>query len=216
MPNHAKNHSEDKPKRKIDDYSEVMKHERASGNFFKSFIAKPENIHLDIQDKDEKIVLVLRQHLITQVKDLVILFAIIVLLPALLKFSGFLDVLPIKFLMAFNIFWMVLAIGMVFKGFLMWFFNVYIITDERVIDVDFASMIYRNVSSAKIENIEDVTANTTGPLAAVFDYGTILIQTAGEKTEFEFENVPQPAKVTKLINELLIEEEKEKLEGRTS
>lgn len=216
MPNYAKDHAKDKPKRKIDDYSEVMKHERASGNFFKSFIAKPENIHLDIQDKNENIVLVLRQHLITQVKDAVVLFAIIFLLPALLRFSGFLDVLPANFLEAFNIFWTILSIGMIFKSFLIWFFNVYIITDERVIDVDFASMIYRNVSSAKIENIEDVTARTTGPLAAVFDYGTILIQTAGEKTQFEFDHVPQPAKVTKLINELLIEEEKEKLEGRTS
>ena len=77
-------------------------------------------------------------------------------------------------------------------------------------------MIYRNVSSAKIENIEDVTANTSGPLASVFDYGTILIQTAGEKTEFEFEHVPQPAKITKLINELLLEEEREQLEGRAN
>lgn len=217
MPNHVnKDHTKDKPKRKIDDYSEVMKHERASGNFFKSFIAKPENISLDIQDRDEKIVLVLRQHLITQTKEFFVLLTAVVLIPNLLKFSGFLDFFPMKFLGAFNIFWIVFAFGMVFKSFLIWFFNVYIITDERVIDVDFASMIYRNISSAKIENIEDVTANTTGPLAAIFDYGTILIQTAGEKTEFEFENVPQPAKITKLLNELLIEEEKEKLEGRTS
>lgn len=216
MPNHAKNHTKDKPKRKIDDYSEVMKHEHASGNFFKSFIAKPENIFLDIQDKNEKIVLVLRQHLVTQVKDAIVLFGIIFLLPALLKFSGFLSVLPTNFANAFDVFWLALSFGMIFKGFLMWFFNVYIITDERVIDVDFTSMIHRNISSAKIENIEDVTAQTTGPVASIFDYGTILIQTAGEKTEFEFENVPQPAKITKLINELLIEEEKEKIEGRTS
>jgi hypothetical protein len=212
MPNQAAEHS----KRKVEDYSEVMKLEHGSNNFFKSFIAKPKNIHLDIQDKDEKIILVLRQHLITQVKSLLILLAAIFLIPSLLGFSGFLDILPLKFLSAFNIFWMVVSFGMIAQSFLIWFFNVYIVTDERVIDVDFASMIYRNVSSAKIENIEDVTARTTGPLAAVFDYGTILIQTAGEKTQFEFDHVPQPAKITKLINELLLEEEREKLEGRTS
>lgn len=210
------NQTEDKTKRKVEDYSEVMKNEKVTGNFFKSFIAKPKNICLNIQDKDEKIILVLRQHLITQAKDIFILFATIFLIPALLKFSGFIDIMPTKFSGAFDIFWFVLSLGLVFKAFLMWFFNVYIITDERVIDVDFASMIYRNVSSAKIENIEDVTANTTGPLAAIFDYGTILIQTAGEKTEFEFEHIPQPAKITKLLNELILEEEREKLEGRTS
>jgi len=210
------NKTEIKIKRKVEDYSEVMKNEKITGNFFKSFIAKPENISLNIQDKDEKIVLVLRQHLITQLKDLFVLAAFVFLIPALLKFSGFMDALPTKFVGAFDIFWIVLTLGLIFKSFLMWFFNVYIITDERVIDVDFASVIDRNVSSAKIENIEDVTANTTGPLAAIFDYGTILIQTAGEKTEFEFEHIPQPAKITKLLNELILEEEREKLEGRTS
>ncbi len=210
------NKTTEESRRKVEDYSEVMKYEKSSKNFFKSFIAKPKNICLDIQDKNEKIILVLRQHLITQVKDLFILFTAICLIPTLLKFSGFMDAFPDKFITAFDIFWTILAFGMILKSFLIWFFNVYIVTDERVIDVDFASMIYRNISSAKIENIEDVTARTTGPLAAIFDYGTILIQTAGEKTEFEFEHVPQPAKITKLINELIIEEEREKIEGRTS
>lgn len=203
-------------KRKLDDYSEVMKNESVTQNLFKAFIAKPENICLDIQDKNEKIVLVLRQHLITQVKDLLILLAGIIFIPALLGFSGFMNILPSKFIGAFDIFWLVLSFGLILQFFLIWFFNVYIVTDERVIDVDFPSMIYRNISSAQINNIEDVTAQTAGPLAAIFDYGTILIQTAGEKTEFEFEYVPQPAKITKLINELIIEEEREALEGRVN
>ncbi|HPS40442.1 MAG TPA: hypothetical protein PLQ50_00335, partial [Candidatus Woesebacteria bacterium] len=161
-----KNH----PKRKIEDYSEVMKHEQVTGNSLRAFIAKPRNISIDIQDKDEKIILVLRQHPITQVKALFILIIMIFLMPLLFKSTGFIDFLPTQFLTAFNVFWFMLSFSLIFKSFLIWFFNVYIITDERIIDVDFASMVYRNISSAKIENIEDVTARTTGPLAAVFDY----------------------------------------------
>ena len=201
-------------KRCLEDYSEVMKHEHSSDNFFRTFIPKPKHIHISIQDKDEKIVLVLRQHWITQLSKLVLLLVAFILVPTILQFAGFMDALPRQFAHAFNIFLIVLACGLFTRSFLIWFFNVYVVTDERVIDFDFASMIYHNISSAKIENIEDVTARSTGPLAAIFDYGTILIQTAGEETEFEFENVPQPAKVTKLINELILEEEREKLEGR--
>ena len=51
---------------------------------------------------------------------------------------------------------------------------------------------------------------------SVFDFGTVQIQTAAEKTMFEFEDVPHPAQVTKLINELMLEEEREKIEGRVS
>ncbi|MBU1033424.1 PH domain-containing protein [Patescibacteria group bacterium] len=203
-------------RRNVEDYSEVMKNEKSTNNFFRTFISKPKNIHLDIQNKDEKIILVLRQHLITQLKSFLFLCMIILLIPILLNFSGFIETFPDKFIGAFYIFWIVLTFGLFTRTFLIWFFNVYIITDERIIDVDFASMIYHNISYAKIENIEDVTARTTGPLAAIFNYGTILIQTAGEKTEFEFGNVPQPAKVTKLISELLLEEEKEKIEGRVN
>lgn len=203
-------------KRKLEEYSDVMKHEHQSSNFFKAFVAKPTNIHLDIQDKDEHIVLVLRQHLITQVKPALILFFIIFGIPALLSASNFLGVLPAEFAQAFDVFWTVLSFGLITQGFLMWFFNVYIVTDERVIDVDFHSMIHRNVSYAKIENIEDVTAKSVGPLSTVFDYGTILIQTAGEKTQFEFDHVPQPAKITKLLNELILEEEREKIEDRVN
>jgi len=200
--------------RKIEDYSEVIKHEHPSNNFFKSFIPKPNNISINIQDRDEKIVLILRQHLITQVNKVFVLIMGLILIPAVLRFAGFMDALPSQFASAFNIFWMILAFGLITRSFLSWFFNVYVVTDERVIDVDFHSVIYYNVSSAKIENIEDVTTKTVGPLAAIFNYGTILIQTAGEKNEFEFEHVPQPAKVTKLLNELILEEEREKIEGR--
>ena len=102
------------------------------------------------------------------------------------------------------------------ESFLTWYFNVYIITDERIIDVDFLSLIYQNISSAKIDNIEDVTATKGGALRSVFDFGKVQIQTAAEKREFEFEDVPHPSKVTKLLNELMIEEEVEKIEGRVN
>lgn len=210
MLNQASKHQ----RRRLEDYSEVMKYERASNNFFKSFIPKPNNIHLNIQDKDEKIVLVLRQHPITQVQKIFWLILALIFIPQLLSFAGFMAVLPREFADAFNFFWIVLAFGLLTRSFLSWFFNVYIVTDERIIDVDFHSVIYYNVSSAKIENIEDVTTKTIGPLAAVFNFGSILIQTAGEKNQFEFEHVPQPAKITKLLNELILEEEREKIEGR--
>ncbi|HEX7018248.1 MAG TPA: PH domain-containing protein, partial [Patescibacteria group bacterium] len=112
------------------------------------------------------------------------------------------------------IFWYLLITGFALESFLSWFFNVYIITDERVIDVDFLSLIYKNISSAKIDNIEDITAETGGAVRSIFNFGTVKIQTAGAATELEFEDVPHPAKVTRLLNELLLEEEREKIEGR--
>jgi hypothetical protein len=202
-------------KRRVDEYSEVMKAERPSLNPLKAFAPKPEKISFDTQQSEEEVVLLLRQHPVTQIKQVLIAIGI-ALLPVLFASSPIFDFLPARFHFSITVGWYLIFLGYVFESFLLWFFNVYIITDERIIDVDFLSMIYKNVSTAKIDNIEDITAKTGGFLASMINYGDIIIQTAGEKTEFEFAAVPQPAKVTALLNELLLEEEKEKIEGRTN
>src|SRR5690606_33517842 len=102
------------------------------------------------------------------------------------------------------------------ESFLTWFFHVFIITDERIIDVDFISLIYKQVTSAKIDNIEDVSSITGGAVRSIFDFGTVQIQTAGARPEIAFEDVPHPSRVKRLLNELLLEEEREKIEGRVN
>nr|MDQ3008603.1 hypothetical protein [bacterium] len=61
-----------------------------------------------------------------------------------------------------------------------------------------------------------ISAKTGGVLASVFNYGTVLVQTAAAQNEFEFDDVPQPAKVAAFLNELLVEEEREKIENRVN
>lgn len=202
-----------KTKRTIEDYSQVMREESSINNPLAAFISKPTNILFDAQTNAEEIILVLRKHPITQIPW--VLSAIgVAFLPLLLGMIGFLDFLPPNFQFAGLVLCYMLLVGFIIEKFLQWFFNVYIITDERIIDVDFVSLIYKNISSAKIEKIEDVTATTGGALQSVVNFGTIKIQTAAEKNEFEFEEVPQPAKVSRLLNELILEEERENLEGR--
>lgn len=200
--------------RHVDEYSETMKYERPERNPLASFMPKPPDVRFSEQNTDEHVVLLLRQALITQLGWVVIAVAL-AFFPLLFSSIGFFADFPLAYRTAAGILWYLLLTGFVLEQFLKWFFNVYILTDERIIDIDFLSLIYRSVSAAKIDNIEDTTASTGGFLASIFNYGTVTIQTAAEKREFEFANVPQPTKVTRLINELILEEEREKIEGRT-
>ncbi len=95
-----------------------------------------------------------------------------------------------------------------------WFFNIFILTDERVIDVDFLNLFSRVISDAKIDHIQDVNSEMSGVWQTFFNFGTVFIQTAGEKPQFIFQNIPQPDKVVEIINHLIDLEEQEKLEGR--
>ncbi len=212
---HRAHPTEEKKHRTVRDYSEVMSKFSTSTAPLSSFAAMPFKTSFSSQTQGEQIILLLRQHPITQLKW--ILFSLILaLIPVIFAGIPFLSFLPARFEFGALLGWYLLILGYSLESFLSWFFNVCIITDERIVDVDFLSLLYHDVASAKLENIEDVTSVTGGTIRAILDYGTVRIQTAGSQTEFEFENIPHPAQVTKLLNELLIEEEREKIEGRVS
>jgi hypothetical protein len=198
----------------VDAYSKVMRDSVPSTNPFDAFAAKPLSVYsFDSQHEDEQVLLLLRKHPITQLGNLLII-VFMLLFPLLFPYAEFYQALPMRFQSAVLMFWYLLTLAFSLEAFLSWFFNVYIVTDERIIDIDFLSLIYKNISSAKIDNIEDVTATTGGALRSVFDYGTIKVQTAAATAEFEFEDVPQPNRVTQFLNEMMLEEEREKIEGR--
>jgi len=201
--------------RHVDEYSEVMRHETPATGVLSAFMPKPLLVSFDNQDASENIILVLRSHPFTLIKPIFITI-IMLLVPVLLRSVGMFDFLPSNYQAASLILWFMIIFGFAFEVFLVWFFSVYIITDERIIDVDFVSLIHKDISSAKIDKIEDVTTVTGGALQSMFDFGSIKIQTAGAKTEIVFENIPHPSRVTKLLNELILEEELEKIEGRVN
>ncbi len=197
----------------VDEYSETLRKEKPSRNPLRAYAPKPYNTGFDSQMLDEEVVLVLRRHPVTQLKKLfIILLSFFV--PFLLFASPMLDFLTPSLKFAVVVGWYSLLLSFILESFLVWFFNVFIVTDERIIDVDFMSLIYKNISSAKIESIEDITAATGGFLGSMVDFGTVYIQTAGETPQLEFEDVPHPARISKILNELILEEEREKLEGR--
>ncbi len=196
------------------DYSEVLRGTHGEPGRLAAYAPLPQNVKFETQQEQETILMVLRQHPVVNLRwilvAIILLLAPLVLVP-LFPFFNFLTPRHWFFL---NLGWLFLLTAYVSESFLSWYYNLYIITDERLIDVDFYSLIYRAISEAKLDKIEDVTATTTGVLGAIFDYGSISVQTAAEKREFELGNVPHPAKVTKFLNELIIEEEQEKIEGR--
>jgi len=159
------------------------------------------NIHFETQGKNEKVILVLRAHPFTQ---LFWVFNTLVLV-ILLIVSNFLlpSFLNIRQLIFINVFGLIFALSYVWFNFLSWFFNVGIITTERVIDIDFSSVIYKEVTAAKLDRIEDITSKAGGYFESFFDYGDVFVQTAGTEANIEFLNVPKPSQVVETINGLL-------------
>jgi len=201
--------------RPVEEFSQMMVEQEPAKNPFRAFAPKPVNTFFDTVDSDETVLLLLRQHPITQVKW-VLIAILLIFVPFLLSFVNILGFLPLRFHMVAGIGWYLMIIGFSLESFLSWFFNAYIITDERVIDVDFKSLLFKNVSFAKFEKIEDINFTSSGTLGTIFDYGTVVIQTAAAIDEFEFEDVPFPSQVTAFLNDMLTEVERQNGPRRNS
>ncbi len=180
---------------------------------FSSFCYFPSGVKFASKDSQEEIVLFLRRHWITNIPwiaiSLILLFA-----PAVLGSFPILSFLPDNFQFIAVAIWYMVVTAYILESFLDWFFNVCIVTDERIFDVDFVNLIYREITDANLDQIQDVTVRMGGAIRTIFNYGDVIIQTAGEVPRIEFTAVPNPDKVAKILRELRVEEEVEKMEGR--
>lgn len=178
-----------------------------------AYNAQPENTHFETQERGEKIILLLRRHPITNI-PWVLVGSLMLLAPIFLRFFPILSFLPPRFQLIGILIWYLITLAFILEEFLTWFFNVFIITDERIVDIDFFNLIYKEVSDAKIDRIQDVTYKMGGVTRTIFNYGDVFVQTAAEVPVFEFLAVPNPQKVARILQELRTEEEQEALEGR--
>lgn len=178
-----------------------------------AFLARPKHLNFETQLDGEEVILLLRRHLTTQLKW-VILAIVMIFAPLALTNFPLLRFLPSRFQFTVILMWYLLTFAVILEDFLGWYFNVYIVTDERVIDIDFYNLIYKEISDTEIENIEDITVTVGGVLQTVFNYGMVEIQTAAQTPQFEFEYVPQPSKVSEVLKQLQLEEKQEQIEGR--
>jgi len=178
-----------------------------------SFLARPKVFTFDTRDDDEEIILVLRRHWFTNVRW-IMLGIFMLLTPILFPSVPLLSFFPDRYQMVFVIFWYLITFAIAFENFLSWYFNVFIITEERVIDIDFYNLLSKKFSEAKICMIQDVTSTQGGVSQILFNYGTVLIQTASEIPVIKIEMIPNPALVIKVLQQMRGEEEQEAIEGR--
>lgn len=90
-----------------------------------------------------------------------------------------------------------------------WFFIVWldyyldvgIVTNERVVDIDQAGLFKRNIAELDCAMVQDVTSDKRGILQTVFDFGEVIIQTAGERPNFEFKGIRHPEMVVSQVRE---------------
>lgn len=191
----------------------AMVEKMGGDNLFTSFASFPKHICFQTQEDEEAIVLFMRQHFLVNI-PWIIMSIFMLTLPSVFAFFPPYAALPTSFQFVVSLGWYLFVSGYTLAKLMGWFFNIYIVTDERVVDVDFKNIFFRKISTAKIEEIQDINVQSSGSFETFFGYGSVFIQTAAEVPEFEFVAIPHPDRVGKILNQLIDHEEQEKIEGR--
>ncbi len=106
-----------------------------------------------------------------------------------------------------------------------WRDDYFVLTDQRIVHSERVWPFRELFEEGSLENVEDMYVVQSGFLANAFDYGDIILQTAGERVEIDLNAVDKPSRLRKLIfrqlerrqtQEILLLREKiqEKLERR--
>lgn len=168
-----------------------------SHRLFHSFCIRPAT-RFDTQEKNEVVMLVLRAHPITLLPlFLNSFFLLVILFFANFFLPSFLTASQIIFA---DLFFLAFICAYLWHGFINWYFNVGIISDRRIVDVDFSLILYKEVTYTLLDHVEDVTSKSGGFFESIFDYGNLFIQTAGSEVNTEFINIPHPSSAAKIID----------------
>ena len=187
-----------------------LKTESYSGHahMFASFCPNPVGVSFRDQKEGEDILLFLRRHFVTNIPwifiSLVLALLPLIFFAANLRFSIF-DLSNITFssIALTLILYYLIVFAFIFVNFITWYYNVSLVTNKRIVDIDFSGLLYKNVAETTLSLVQDVSFTQVGTIASFFDYGDVNIQTAGTLDNFDFTSVPQPQRVVQIVGDLI-------------
>jgi len=152
--------------------------------------------YFDDQFDDEEVLFVFRKHPVVMRKGLI--FGMLGLL---------IGVMPSIFIPSYTVYFLGLVAGMVIGFFIFlpswigWWFSVFIVTDQRLIQVTQKGLFHRSVIDMGLAQIQMVNYEIAGLQETLLGFGTIMMQTF--VGDLVIHDVHHPAEIQKRLLEIL-------------
>ncbi|MBI2618170.1 PH domain-containing protein [Candidatus Kaiserbacteria bacterium] len=95
--------------------------------------------------------------------------------------------------------WTLFAWAWFFTAWTSHYLDIWIVTDRRIVDIDQKSLFHREISTLRMERVQDVTFEINGIVATVLNFGDVHVQTAGESEGFVIKGVAEPERIKNLM-----------------
>lgn len=160
------------------------------------------------QHESEEVVLIARKHIIALLPYflhiclmclLPILFYIFIVpavLPAFLE-EPYYQLFLLLSIIYYGFIWII-----IFMIWMDYYLDIWIVTNERILDIEQIGFFSRVVSELDLKRIQDITSSVHGVIPTMFGFGNIHIQTAAEERMFDLKLVPHPVMTRRKIIKL--------------
>ena len=179
-----------------------------STNLFKKNSFQKSGYSFPGQHEGEKIALVARKHLLVLLPYALCISAMC-LLPILFYafivpfvFPAFSEAPYDRFLFLLALIYYGFVWIIIFIIWVDYYFDVWIVTNERLLDIEQIGFFSRVVSELDLKRIQDITSSVHGMLPTMLGFGNIHIQTAAEEKKFDLKSVPHPVTIRRKITKL--------------
>lgn len=106
----------------------------------------------------------------------------------------------------------VVAIFILFFAYVVYRQNRIILTNMHFIQITQSGLFGRTLSKLSLDELQDVRGTRNGLFGTIFNYGEILIETAGNEENFFFRPAPDPLNIAEQINDTHEYYEQQKVE----
>lgn len=87
----------------------------------------------------------------------------------------------------------------------MYVMDIWIVTNQRIIDSTQQGFFNRTISEINLGNIQDTSIVVSGLIPTTMNFGDVEVQSAGEVVHFRFRQVPNPLHVKDVISKAMKE-----------
>jgi len=158
------------------------------------------------QLENEQVIKIVRKDIFVLLKK-IFLFALLIILPYAFYYITKESIFPTilegqvsyPVLILISSFYFLFIWLFFFFSFIDYYLDIWVITDERIIDIRQEGFFSRTISEQRLFRVQDVTSETQGFFRTVFKYGDVHIQTAATKQRFFFDDVSHPEGIRDLI-----------------
>jgi hypothetical protein len=85
----------------------------------------------------------------------------------------------------------------------LYYLDMWIVTDRRLIDIDYKGFFDRDIAMLRLDKVQDLTVQVQGVIGSLLKFGHIVVQTAGTQEEFVIDQISDPEGLRDTISKLV-------------